>query len=93
MELLTGFFRYNKEREWGGRVRGVQLNHSRFEAVFDFIVGVGGLIGPTRPLRERTLVFHLPIGGYTGAKEMITPLVEVRYENEVAKSNLLWGFI
>ena len=72
---------------------GVQLNHSKFEAVFDFVVGVGGLIGPTRPFQERTLVFHLPLGGYSKVCKSTSALVEVRYENEVAKANLIWGFI
>ena len=85
--------RYNREREWDGRVTGVQLNHSKVEAVFDFVVGVGGLIGPTRPFRERTLIFHLPLGTAGGTSKTPPQLVEIRYEGEVAKANFLWGII
>jgi hypothetical protein len=72
-------------------VTGIQINHNKFEVVFDIIVSLGGLIGHVQPIRERSLVFNIPLKS-VGAQKMPENLVEVIVHNEVTRSGgLLWG--
>lgn len=90
-EILVKF---NQENEWNNSVTGVQINNNRNEVIFDFIVGLGGLIGHVRPFYDRFIIFDIEGMKILSKKfdlnmQSMPNLVTVSYNNEVLKASLL----
>lgn len=81
---------WNQMHNWNGGLTGIQINYNEGEVMFDFLVGLGGTIGPIRPFFRRKLRFHIPtILGHVPPHE--GALVTVLYDDSVIEQNVAMG--